>query len=197
MAALMSSLDSGLNSLSAVTIIDFYKKYVKPAETDRHYLIASKICTFCWGVFCVSVALLFSQCSAATRDTTIVLINKVGSLLYGPILAAFVLGMLTQWATARGIKTGILTGILLNIFLWLGTEISWLWWNIFGFLSAVACCFFFSYQGSQSQKIFGSFQGNVLPSKIPTTDRWTFVYVMIGIYFFLIIVFCYIIQNHL
>ncbi|MHA2055827.1 MAG: sodium:solute symporter family transporter, partial [Candidatus Hodarchaeales archaeon] len=40
MAALMSSLDSGLNSLSAVTMKDFYQKYLKPDADEKHYLIA-------------------------------------------------------------------------------------------------------------------------------------------------------------
>ena len=197
MAALMSSLDSGLNSLSAVTIRDFYQKHFKPKGTDRHYLIASKICTLCWGIFCMAVALVFSQCTAATRDTTIVLINEVGSLLYGPILAAFVVGMLTTWGTARGIKAGVVTGILINIFLWLGTEISWLWWNVFGFLSTVVGCFLVSFWGYRKTKVFVALQRDTISFKRPIRDRWAGVYLMVGIYFFVIVVLCYTIQEYL
>jgi SSS family transporter len=96
MSALMSSLDSALNSLSAVTIRDFYQRYIKPVGDERHYLLASKICTLFWGVFCIAAALIFAQVEEATRQTTLVLINAVGSLLYGPILAAFLLGIMTK-----------------------------------------------------------------------------------------------------
>ena len=43
LAALMSSLDSALNSLSAVTIRDIYQKRIRPGADDAHYLTASRI----------------------------------------------------------------------------------------------------------------------------------------------------------
>ncbi|HEM49559.1 MAG TPA: sodium transporter, partial [Caldithrix sp.] len=121
MAALMSSLDSGINSLSAVTMKDFYQKYFKPEATDRHYLWMSKFITFLWGTFCVVAAILFTIIGESTRQTTIVLINAIGSLLYGPILAAFLIGMLTKSVNGTSVKTGIIIGVLSNIFLWIFT----------------------------------------------------------------------------
>ena len=81
MSALMSSRDSGLNSLSAVTIKDIYQKYIKRDGSEKHYLFASKICTLLWGAFCGMVAIAFVHTGEATRQTTLVLINAVGSLL--------------------------------------------------------------------------------------------------------------------
>ncbi|MFQ5772427.1 MAG: sodium/solute symporter [bacterium] len=130
MAALMSSLDSGLNSLSAVTMRDFYQKYIKPDANPKYYLRTSKIITLFWGIFCLTAAVFLANSGGATQHTTIVLINAVGSLLYGPILAAFLLGMLTKWSTATGVKMGIAAGILVNIYLWIFTPVSWLWWNV-------------------------------------------------------------------
>ncbi|MFQ6616913.1 MAG: sodium:solute symporter [Fidelibacterota bacterium] len=136
MAALMSSLDSAINSLSAVTMQDFYRVYVKPSASERHYLMASKLITLSWGAFCVMAALAFAYAGEATRQTTIVLINAVGSLLYGPILAPFLLGMTTLRVSSFHIKSGILAGIAFNVLLWQFTSISWLWWNPAGFLVA-------------------------------------------------------------
>lgn len=135
LSALMSSLDSALNSLSAVTVQDFYRKYVRPDASDRHYLVASKVATGLWGVFCVGSAYAFLYVGEGARETTIVLINAVGSVLYGPILAVFLLGILTRTVSARGIKVGVLAGIAVNVFLWIRTEVAWSWWNVTGFFA--------------------------------------------------------------
>jgi SSS family solute:Na+ symporter len=137
-AAAMSSLDSALNSLSAVTLKDFYEKYFKPGETPEHYMRASKVLTAAWGVFCVGFALIFANAGEAARSTSLVLINAVGSLLYGPILAVFLMGMITKWATGRSAKVGVVAGVAVNIALWAFTDVSWMWWNVTGFVAAWA-----------------------------------------------------------
>lgn len=194
MAALMSSLDSALNSLSAVTITDFYQRYIRPEGDVRHYLIASKICTFFWGVFCVSVALLFAHAAEATRQTTIVLINAIGSLLYGPILAAFVLGIVTEWAQPLDVKTGVVSGIIMNIFLWLFTPVSWMWWNVFGFMVAIFIAAFLVvlrsiYLGANIPFTLADF------TEESTAGNWPQRYKLIILYFFLIILICFMIEN--
>ncbi len=137
MAALMSSLDSALNSLSAVTVKDFYQRHLRPHAGEAELIKVSKLCTGLWGLFCVAAALQFAAIGEATRQTTLVLINAVGSLLYGPILAAFLLGVATRWVHAGAVKLGVVAGIAVNICLWQFTEISWLWWNVTGFITVV------------------------------------------------------------
>ena len=43
--------------------------------------------------------------------------------------------MLTKKANEPGVISGLLLGVGFNIFLWhfYGNEVSWLWWNVFGF----------------------------------------------------------------
>ncbi len=137
MAALMSSLDSGLNSLSAVTMKDIYQKYIKPRATEKHYFRVSKVITILWGIFAIGVALFLTETTQAARQTTIVLINAVGSMLYGPILAAFLMGMFSKNMSARAVKRGVVAGIIANLLLWLLTSVSWMWWNVSGFWAAV------------------------------------------------------------
>lgn len=223
MSALMSSLDSGLNSLSAVTIRDIYQKYVKRDGTERHYLFASKICTFLWGLFCVLTAIAFIHTGEATRQTTLVLINAVGSLLYGPILAAFLLGMLTRWASARTVKLGILAGILVNVHLWIFTPISWLWWNVTGFIAVFAIAFAFSIRritkkeaiarGIEFDKEEGAEEGEDGTGEpegkekgkgrdekeegegVTSKIKWPTIYIMVGLYTLLIIAVSYFIEK--
>ena len=181
LSALMSSLDSALNSMSAVTVRDFYQRYWKKDGDDRHYLLASKVCTLLWGIFCVVFALLFAAAPEATQQTTIVLINAIGSLLYGPILATFILGIATRWARPRSTKAGVAAGLGVNLTLWQLTSLSWLWWNLTGFATTLLVATLFSPWDSSLSK-------NVrLNALEPTRIHWPRVYVYILIYFLFIV----------
>jgi SSS family solute:Na+ symporter len=193
LSALMSSLDSAINSLSAVTMQDFYRPYVRPAASDRHYLIASKLLTLFWGIFCVLAAIAFSRAGEATRQTTIVLINAVGSLLYGPILAAFLLGMLTRSVRASGVKGAVCLGILANIILWQFTSISWLWWNVAGFLVAFAGAVVLS--STRVPSSIRLIQSDLVRSPERGLGDWRASYTTVTAYFLVIIVVAYMIQT--
>ncbi len=193
MAALMSSLDSGINSLSAVTMKDFYQRYMKIEANEKHYLWVSKFITFLWGTFCVCVAILLSVFGEATRQTTIVLINAVGSLLYGPILAAFLMGMLTKSINGMAVKVGIISGIVMNLFLWLWAPISWMWWNLTGFLMSLLIAFLYSIISEKaliSFKLDYSVIADIESSRI----NWLLIYKFVVFYFFLLLAFTYLIE---
>ena len=71
-------------------------------------------------------------------STVLVAINKIGSLINGPVLGVFIMGLLTTRATGPGACIGLLAGFLLNLGFWqFLPEISWLWWNVFGFVTTV------------------------------------------------------------
>jgi SSS family solute:Na+ symporter len=71
-------------------------------------------------------------------STVLVAVNKLGSLINGPLLAVFVMGLLTQSVTGLGARVGFAAGFISNLLLWLGApEVSWLWWNVSGFLITV------------------------------------------------------------
>ena len=56
LAAAMSSVAAELNSLATVTVIDFYRRWVRPEAPDAHYLLVSKAATGFWGLFACVVA---------------------------------------------------------------------------------------------------------------------------------------------
>ena len=76
--------------------------------------------------------------SGIAIKTVLELVNKIGSAFYGPILATFWLGMLTKRGNQKGAIIGLVIGVGFNIFLWkyYGSAVSWLWWNVFGFVLA-------------------------------------------------------------
>lgn len=133
MAAAMSSLDSALNSLSAATVQDFVLPGKNNEEmTDAKQLSLSKKYTLFWGIICVILA--FAAGNIA--PTIIEAINKVGSLFYGPIIATFLIAMLTSKVSGRAINIGIVAGVLFNFILWIFFEdvVFWFWWNATGFV---------------------------------------------------------------
>ncbi len=130
MSAAMSSLSSTVNSLSAVTLEDFVKRF-KPNMSDKSYVSYSRFLSIFWGLVC----LFFAFFAGSIEGTVIEVINKISSIFYGPILAAFLLAILTKKTHALGANIGIVTGVAFNIYLWLYVpEIFWFWWNAIGCL---------------------------------------------------------------
>ena len=131
LAAAMSSLDSALNSLSAATVRDFIGRRIKdPARL----LLVSKLTTVAWGLVITGLAFLVGQIS----ETVVEAINKIGSAFYGPILAAFIIGVCSRKASAPGVLLGLPAGVSFNLFLWVAApEVHWMWWNMIGFVMTV------------------------------------------------------------
>ena len=59
-AAALSSIDSGLNSLAATSVVDWLKRLHKKKRNEKYYLNASRISTVAWGLFATISALLLS-----------------------------------------------------------------------------------------------------------------------------------------
>ncbi len=132
LAAAMSSLDSALNSLSAATMKDFIEPRL---GSKRDLLRYSKLTTVAWGVVITGFAFFVGDIS----DTVIESINKIGSAFSGPILATFIVGVLSRRVGAGGVLAGLVAGVALNLFLWRFCPfIHWMWWNAFGFATTAA-----------------------------------------------------------
>ena len=132
-AAGMSSYSSTLNSLSAVTMEDFIGKRVQ--LTKPQYINWSKGVALFWGVLTMVLSFFVSD----VAKTVIEAINKIGSMFYGPILAMFLMAVLSKNIKANAANTGLVTGVLLNMVMWLFFKnIFWFWWNAIGTLVTLA-----------------------------------------------------------
>ncbi|CAZ96384.1 sodium:solute symporter [Zobellia galactanivorans] len=141
MSAAMSTLSSTVNSLSAVTMEDFVKRF-KPNMGDKQYMSYSRLLSIFWGLVC----LFFAFFAGNIEGTVIEVINKISSVFYGPILAAFILAILTKRTHALGANIGIVAGVLFNIYLWLYVpQIFWFWWNALGCLVTILIALAVSY----------------------------------------------------
>ncbi len=133
LAAAMSSLDSSLNSLSASTMRDFIEPRLRQRSGDNpeaQLLRWSRITTLIWGLAITGFAFVVGDIASTVVEG----INMIPSLFYGPILAAFILGILSRRARGPGIIAGIVAGVLGNVLIWLFVpSIFWMWWNLIGF----------------------------------------------------------------
>jgi len=133
LAAAMSSIAAELNSLATVTVIDFYRRWVRPEAPDAHYLLVSKAATGFWGLFACVVAMF-----AATLGSLIVVVNRFGSFFYGSILGVFLLAMIPR-ARATGAFFGLIAGMAaVGVVNFGAPSVSWLWHNVIGAVTVVA-----------------------------------------------------------
>jgi Na+(H+)/acetate symporter ActP len=132
-SAAMASAGGAINSLSAASLKDVVIPYFKKnMDGDTAYKWSIGLTVF-WGILC-TLAVVFARIA----PTVIEAVNKVGSLFFGCILGVFILGMCTKRTCSTGAKTGLVLGLLVNLYLWLGVpELSWLWWNLTGFIVTV------------------------------------------------------------
>ena len=146
MAAAMSSIAAELNSLSTATVIDFYRRWMRPQASDAHYLWVSKGATAFWGVFACVVATY-----AASLGSLIEVVNRFGSFFYGSILGVFLLAMIPR-ARPIGAFVGLIAGmsaVAVVAFGW--PAVSFLWHNVIGAVTVVAIGMLLSGFGAQGQ----------------------------------------------
>jgi len=126
--AATDSIAAELNSLSTASVIDFYRRLVKPSASDEHYLAVSRATTGFWGVFAGFVAVY-----ASSLGSLIEVVNRFGSFFYGSILGVFMLAILTKRATGTGAFVGLIAGMSAVALVAVGRpEISFLWHNVIG-----------------------------------------------------------------
>ena len=132
-AASMSSIDSALNSLSAVTVEDF----IRPRLTNpspRSLLRLGRLGTVLWGLFAVAFAFQVEQIAPTVLEA----VNKVGSMVNGPLLALVSAAILRRRTSQLAALAGFACGLVANGYVaLLLPEVSWLWWNVIGFVVAM------------------------------------------------------------
>jgi uncharacterized sodium:solute symporter family permease YidK len=126
-AAAMSSIAAELNSLATATVIDVYKRHLKPEGEDAHYLMVSKLATVGWGVFACVAALY-----AAQLGSLIEVVNRLGSYFYGSILGVFILAIGVRRANGHGAFVGLIAGMTTVWAVATYTAIEFLWLNVVG-----------------------------------------------------------------
>jgi SSS family solute:Na+ symporter len=180
LAAAMSSLDSVINSLSATTLKDFVKPLMgNRIATAQQELQWGRGLTVFWGLFALVTAFYVDDIAS----TIIVAVNKVGSLINGPILGVFLLGLLTYRTTGKGARRGFIAGLLTNAGLWIWVpEVSWLWWNVIGLAVTLAVGLITSRALTTSDPSSELVWRKRLYSEMGFSRNWVPVYGLLGLW---------------
>ena len=144
-SAAMSSKSSEINALATTSVVDIYKRQMRPNETDAHYKLVSQWLTAAWG----ALSLLFAV-SVSFLENLIEAVNIIGSLFYGAILGLF---MVAFFMKRIGAKSDFLAAIVseilviivftldrLNIF-----KFAYLWLNFLGCALVMLLAWIFHY----------------------------------------------------
>ena len=108
MASFMSGMAGNVTAFNTVWTYDIYQTYLRPGQTDRHYLRVGHVATV-FGILASVVAAY-----AATRFNNINdILQLVFSFVNGPLFATFLLGMFWKRSTGHGAFVGLLVGTVM------------------------------------------------------------------------------------
>ncbi len=126
-SAAMSSTASELNALATTTMVDFYQRAFKSDESDKHYLVMSRVFTVAWG--CVA---LFFAMIASLFDNLIEAVNIIGSLFYGTILGIFLTAFFLKQVKGNAVFVAAIITETVIVCIYAFTPIAFLWLNLIG-----------------------------------------------------------------
>jgi len=139
-AAAMSSMDSGINSLSTVIVSDFVRPLRQQPRSEKFDVNLARGLTLVIGVVATIVALY-----AASLTTIIETWATVMGLFGAPILAVFVMGTLTRRMTFWGWLVGACAGIGVTSYLMQpSVEVAWVYRFPFSFATTCVSGYLFS-----------------------------------------------------
>jgi SSS family solute:Na+ symporter len=105
LASFMSGMAGNVTAFNTVWTFDIYQSYIRPHQSDAHYLWMGRVATV-FGVL-VSVATAY----AAMRFNNIMdMLQLVFSFVNAPLFATFLLGMFWKRTTGHGAFWGLLAG---------------------------------------------------------------------------------------
>jgi solute:Na+ symporter, SSS family len=131
-SAAMSSTSSEINALATTSIVDIYRRQIKPNESDAHYMRTSQWLTAAWGILAMSFAVF-----AALLENLIEAVNIVGSLFYGTILGLFMVAFFMKRIGAKSVFAAAIMAeiIVISIFTldrYGVFKFAYLWLNLVG-----------------------------------------------------------------
>ena len=125
-AASLSSVDSAINSTTAIIVADFYNRLFKNTSSEAATLASGdgQVRVFRFVSLCLGVGLTIVGTQIERLGELYTAANKVIGAFFGPLLGIFLLGMFVRRATALGASTGAIAGLLTSCFLSFFSELT-------------------------------------------------------------------------
>ena len=110
--AILSSIDSMMNSAATIFTIDIYQKYIRPEADDRQLVRVGRLSIIAFVV--IATGLTFVVIDPNSEKNFFLQIANYTSLLTPGLLVAFLVGMFWSRATATGAFLTIIAGVLFS-----------------------------------------------------------------------------------
>ena len=105
-AAAMSSVDSGVNAVTAVVMTDFIGRFRGRPRSERHELRLAQLLTLGIGVVIVLLNTIVDKVPGNILEVT----SKTVNLLVAPLFGLFFMALFVRWATSFGAIFGSIYG---------------------------------------------------------------------------------------
>jgi SSS family transporter len=123
---------SSINALASAAAYDFWAPAVGVSKDDPRILGVGKVFSLIWTALLVGGAILFTPLSRSATAVEVAL--AIASWVYGGLLGAFFLGVLSERADTRSVMIGIAAGIGTVTLIWVfwRTEVAYPWFALIG-----------------------------------------------------------------
>ena len=113
-AIIAAALSPSLNAMAATTVNDFYKPYFAPDASETTLMKVSRRWTVIWGLVQLAVALSAQRMNRSVLDAGLAVL----SLTSGPVLGAFLVGVLNRTVNTTAMLGGIVAGVVMLSWCW-------------------------------------------------------------------------------
>jgi SSS family solute:Na+ symporter len=129
-AALISSVDSVVNSASTLITKDIYQNYIVKDAPTKHYLLVGRILTAVFVFTAIFIAPVMTKFPGLFVAGATFL-----SLFQGPTFAITLLGIYWRRTNTKAAFSGLFVGVAISAFLFFQVKTTFLyysWWSFFG-----------------------------------------------------------------
>jgi len=127
-AIVAAALSPSINSMAAVTVRDFYVKFIKPGASETEQMRLARQSTIGWGIVQIGVGLAAQWMDRSVLDAGLAVL----SLASGPVLGAFLIGVLTKRVQTSAMLTGMVAGAAVLVVVWWTGAVAWTWYAFTG-----------------------------------------------------------------
>lgn len=128
-AAAMSTISGVPNSLTTVTLSDFYNRFRSKEASVRQ----ARTVTLAFGLFSTLLA-----CWGGVLGNLLEAATTINNFFGGALVGVFLLGMLCKRANSKGALAGFITGFITVVCVAGFTEISFMWYSAIGGTTTIA-----------------------------------------------------------
>ena len=130
LAALMSTLDSAINSMGSVAVNDFVRRYFLPKATEKRLLFIAKCLTLVFGVVVTSFALWQLGVQSGTAQEKM---GKLTNVIVATLPSFFLLGVISKRTNTGGACIGAVAGMVFSLVFngiagWIDPVLTWINW---------------------------------------------------------------------